>query len=149
MVDLRSKSVTGGDGCAAARSYPGAAGLSDLDFERPLVALVNTWSSANTANTVQHAPRRPCRAQLPRRAQSGCSAPIDSTQSLSQTASRWGPRKICRPRHFRIAGRRHACRPFLCPAPYKFNVGRTVVEKRRYDELTRAAGARSRPLSFR
>ena len=42
---LRSAVVTEGASRAAARSYLRAAGLQDGDFQRPLIAVVNTWSS--------------------------------------------------------------------------------------------------------
>ncbi|MEQ1817740.1 MAG: dihydroxy-acid dehydratase [Terricaulis sp.] len=47
---LRSAAVTRGANRAAARSYLRAAGLDDQDFERPLIAVVNTWSSVTPCN---------------------------------------------------------------------------------------------------
>jgi dihydroxy-acid dehydratase len=47
---LRSTVVTGGASRAAARSYLRAAGLKDADFTRPLIAVVNTWSSVTPCN---------------------------------------------------------------------------------------------------
>ncbi|MGE0740016.1 MAG: dihydroxy-acid dehydratase [Hyphomonadaceae bacterium] len=47
---LRSAVVTGGANRAAARSYLRAAGLDDADFARPLIAVVNTWSSVTPCN---------------------------------------------------------------------------------------------------
>ena len=47
---LRSAVVTAGPNRAAARSYLRAAGLSDEDFARPLIAVVNTWSSVTPCN---------------------------------------------------------------------------------------------------
>lgn len=47
---LRSAAVTQGANRAAARSYLRAAGLSDDDFRRPLIAVVNTWSSVTPCN---------------------------------------------------------------------------------------------------
>jgi dihydroxy-acid dehydratase len=47
---LRSAVVTAGANRAAARSYLRAAGLSDADFARPLIAVVNTWSSVTPCN---------------------------------------------------------------------------------------------------
>ncbi len=47
---LRSSAVTGGANRAAARSYLRAAGLEDEDFKRPLIAVVNTWSSVTPCN---------------------------------------------------------------------------------------------------
>ncbi|HRO04078.1 MAG TPA: dihydroxy-acid dehydratase, partial [Terricaulis sp.] len=47
---LRSGVVTSGANRAAARSYLRAAGLDDADFARPLIAVVNTWSSVTPCN---------------------------------------------------------------------------------------------------
>lgn len=47
---LRSAAVTVGANRAAARSYLRAAGLGDEDFARPLIAVVNTWSSVTPCN---------------------------------------------------------------------------------------------------
>ena len=47
---LRSAVVTNGANRAAARSYLRAAGLQDADFARPLIAVVNTWSSVTPCN---------------------------------------------------------------------------------------------------
>ncbi|MEZ6022124.1 MAG: dihydroxy-acid dehydratase [Hyphomonadaceae bacterium] len=47
---LRSAVVTSGANRAAARSYLRAAGLGDEDFKRPLIAVVNTWSSVTPCN---------------------------------------------------------------------------------------------------
>ena len=47
---LRSATVTQGPNRAAARSYLRAAGLEDGDFKRPLIAVVNTWSSVTPCN---------------------------------------------------------------------------------------------------
>ncbi len=47
---LRSAVVTSGANRAAARSYLRAAGLDDEDFARPLIAVVNTWSSVTPCN---------------------------------------------------------------------------------------------------
>ena len=47
---LRSATVTAGPSRAAARSYLRAAGLDDADFARPLIAVVNTWSSVTPCN---------------------------------------------------------------------------------------------------
>lgn len=47
---LRSACVTQGANRAAARSYLRAAGLDDQDFQRPLIAVVNTWSSVTPCN---------------------------------------------------------------------------------------------------
>jgi dihydroxy-acid dehydratase len=47
---LRSAVVTGGANRAAARSYLRATGFSDQDFTRPLIAVVNTWSSVTPCN---------------------------------------------------------------------------------------------------
>ncbi len=47
---LRSAVMTTGANRAAARSYLRAAGLDDADFARPLIAVVNTWSSVTPCN---------------------------------------------------------------------------------------------------
>jgi dihydroxy-acid dehydratase len=47
---FRSASVTAGPNRAAARSYLRAAGMDDADFARPLIAVVNTWSSVTPCN---------------------------------------------------------------------------------------------------
>jgi len=47
---LRSASVTAGPNRAAARSYLRAAGMEDGDFARPLIAVVNTWTSVTPCN---------------------------------------------------------------------------------------------------
>ncbi|HYD88092.1 MAG TPA: dihydroxy-acid dehydratase [Vitreimonas sp.] len=47
---LRSAVVTAGATRAAARSYLRAAGLGEQDFTRPLIAVVNTWSSVTPCN---------------------------------------------------------------------------------------------------
>lgn len=47
---LRSAVMTTGASRAAARSYLRAAGLEDEDFARPLIAVVNTWSSVTPCN---------------------------------------------------------------------------------------------------
>jgi dihydroxy-acid dehydratase len=47
---FRSASVTAGPNRAAARSYLRAAGMDDADFARPLIAIVNTWSSVTPCN---------------------------------------------------------------------------------------------------
>ncbi len=46
----RSAVVTGGANRAAARSYLRAAGMSDADFQRPMIAVMNTWSSVTPCN---------------------------------------------------------------------------------------------------
>jgi dihydroxy-acid dehydratase len=49
-ANRRSAVVTRGPTRAAARSYLRAAGMGDSDFERPMIALVNTWSSVTPCN---------------------------------------------------------------------------------------------------
>ncbi len=49
-ANRRSAVVTRGPSRAAARSYLRAAGMSDSDFERPMIAVVNTWSSVTPCN---------------------------------------------------------------------------------------------------
>lgn len=46
----RSTVVTGGANRAAARSYLRAAGMQDADFDKPMIAVVNTWSSVTPCN---------------------------------------------------------------------------------------------------
>jgi len=46
----RSEVVTKGPNRAAARSYLRAAGMSDADFEKPMIAIVNTWSTVTPCN---------------------------------------------------------------------------------------------------
>ena len=46
----RSAVVTAGANRAAARSYLRAAGMDDADFEKPMIAVVNTWSSVTPCN---------------------------------------------------------------------------------------------------
>ena len=48
--DKRSDAITAGPNRAAARSYLRAAGFEDADFARPLIAVVNTWSSVTPCN---------------------------------------------------------------------------------------------------
>jgi dihydroxy-acid dehydratase len=42
--------VTRGPNRAAARSYLRAAGMNDADFEKPMIAIVNTWSTVTPCN---------------------------------------------------------------------------------------------------
>ena len=46
----RSRVVTAGPARAAARSYLRAAGMQDADFDKPMIAIVNTWSSVTPCN---------------------------------------------------------------------------------------------------
>ncbi|MGV3578430.1 dihydroxy-acid dehydratase [Brevundimonas sp.] len=46
----RSAVVTAGANRAAARSYLRAAGMQDEDFDKPMIAVVNTWSSVTPCN---------------------------------------------------------------------------------------------------
>lgn len=46
----RSSVVTKGPNRAAARSYLRAAGMSDADFDKPMIAIVNTWSTVTPCN---------------------------------------------------------------------------------------------------
>ena len=48
--NARSRAVTAGPSRAAARSYLRAAGMQDADFEKPMIAVVNTWSSVTPCN---------------------------------------------------------------------------------------------------
>jgi dihydroxy-acid dehydratase len=46
----RSSVVTQGPNRAAARSYLRAAGMGDADFDKPMIAIVNTWSTVTPCN---------------------------------------------------------------------------------------------------
>ncbi|QTC90098.1 dihydroxy-acid dehydratase [Brevundimonas goettingensis] len=46
----RSAVVTQGPNRAAARSYLRAAGMRDADFDKPMIAIVNTWSTITPCN---------------------------------------------------------------------------------------------------
>jgi dihydroxy-acid dehydratase len=48
--NARSRAVTAGPDRAAARSYLRAAGMQDADFDKPMIAVVNTWSSVTPCN---------------------------------------------------------------------------------------------------
>ncbi|MDP3401439.1 MAG: dihydroxy-acid dehydratase, partial [Brevundimonas sp.] len=48
--NARSRAVTAGPNRAAARSYLRAAGMQDADFDKPMIAVVNTWSSVTPCN---------------------------------------------------------------------------------------------------
>lgn len=48
--NARSRAVTAGPSRAAARSYLRAAGMQDADFDKPMIAVVNTWSSVTPCN---------------------------------------------------------------------------------------------------
>ena len=48
--NARSRAVTAGPNRAAARSYLRAAGMQDDDFDKPMIAVVNTWSSVTPCN---------------------------------------------------------------------------------------------------
>ncbi|RZI99512.1 MAG: dihydroxy-acid dehydratase [Brevundimonas sp.] len=48
--NARSRAVTAGPNRAAARSYLRAAGMQDADFDKPMIAIVNTWSSVTPCN---------------------------------------------------------------------------------------------------
>jgi dihydroxy-acid dehydratase len=48
--NARSRAVTAGPTRAAARSYLRAAGMQDADFDKPMIAVVNTWSSVTPCN---------------------------------------------------------------------------------------------------
>lgn len=50
IMELRSRKVTGGPDRAAARAMLRAAGMQDADFEKPLVAIANTWTEAGPCN---------------------------------------------------------------------------------------------------
>lgn len=46
----RSAAVTEGPNRAAARSYLRAAGMQDADFDKPMIGIVNTWSTVTPCN---------------------------------------------------------------------------------------------------
>ncbi|QBQ49549.1 dihydroxy-acid dehydratase [Brevundimonas naejangsanensis] len=46
----RSSAVTQGANRAAARSYLRAAGMQDADFDKPMIGIVNTWSTVTPCN---------------------------------------------------------------------------------------------------
>ncbi|WP_313005697.1 dihydroxy-acid dehydratase [Brevundimonas sp.] len=48
--NARSSAVTQGPNRAAARSYLRAAGMQDADFDKPMIAIVNTWSTVTPCN---------------------------------------------------------------------------------------------------
>lgn len=48
--NARSAAVTHGPTRAAARSYLRAAGMQDADFDKPMIGVVNTWSSVTPCN---------------------------------------------------------------------------------------------------
>src|SRR5690606_6727043 len=49
-ANARSRAVTAGPNRAAARSYPRAAGMQDPDFDKPMIAIVNTWPTVTPCN---------------------------------------------------------------------------------------------------
>ena len=63
--NARSAAVTAGPNRAAARSYLRAAGMQDADFDKPMIAVVNTWSSVT-----------PCNMHLDRLAAEGVKLPV-------------------------------------------------------------------------
>ncbi len=50
ISEKRSHAITAGPGRAAARAYLRATGMEDGDFARPMIAIVNTWSSVTPCN---------------------------------------------------------------------------------------------------
>jgi dihydroxy-acid dehydratase len=48
--NARSAAVTQGPNRAAARSYLRAAGMTDADFDKPMIGVVNTWSTVTPCN---------------------------------------------------------------------------------------------------
>jgi len=48
--NARSAAVTAGPNRAAARSYLRAAGMQDADFHKPMIGIVNTWSTVTPCN---------------------------------------------------------------------------------------------------
>jgi dihydroxy-acid dehydratase len=49
-ANRRSRTITAGPNRAAARSYLRAAGMQDDDFEKPMIGIVNTWSTVTPCN---------------------------------------------------------------------------------------------------
>ncbi|WP_406852258.1 dihydroxy-acid dehydratase [Brevundimonas sp. BH3] len=49
-ANARSAHVTDGPSRAAARSYLRAAGMQDADFKKPMIGIVNTWSTVTPCN---------------------------------------------------------------------------------------------------
>ena len=50
-VDLPSRTLLVGRDRAAARAMLRAVGLSDEDFERPLIGIANTWTETTPCNS--------------------------------------------------------------------------------------------------
>lgn len=50
MMKRRSQAITGGPDRAAARSMLRAAGMTDQDFDKPLIAVANTWTEVGPCN---------------------------------------------------------------------------------------------------
>ncbi len=48
--ERRSHAITRGPSRAAARSYLRAAGMTDADFDKPMIGVVNTWSTVTPCN---------------------------------------------------------------------------------------------------
>ncbi len=49
-ANRRSRTITSGPNRAAARSYLRAAGMQDADFDKPMIGIVNTWSTVTPCN---------------------------------------------------------------------------------------------------
>ena len=49
-ANRRSRAITAGPNRAAARSYLRAAGMQDADFDKPMIGIVNTWSTVTPCN---------------------------------------------------------------------------------------------------
>ncbi|MGQ2989478.1 MAG: dihydroxy-acid dehydratase [Brevundimonas sp.] len=49
-ANRRSRTITAGPNRAAARSYLRAAGMQDADFDKPMIGIVNTWSTVTPCN---------------------------------------------------------------------------------------------------
>ncbi len=69
----RSDAITKGPKRAPARAMLRAAGFEDSDFDKPLVAVVNTWSTVTPCNMHLDALAEPVRAGL----RAGGAAPVD------------------------------------------------------------------------
>ena len=51
MSELRSRTMLSGPDRAPARSMLRAVGLTDEDFEKPLILIANTWTDATPCNS--------------------------------------------------------------------------------------------------
>ena len=73
LIGKRSDIVTAGPDRAAARSYYRGTGLTDEDFRRPIIAVVNTYSNVSTCNMHLEALAEPVRQGI----RAGGGVPVD------------------------------------------------------------------------